>query len=229
MKKKQTKLKQTLTKLALLVITVLMLNPSILKATSVLVYGPMLSAAPNEATIAAALGYTVTVVTDAQWQLLNATQFASYNAIIIPDDGCQNADGNSNANLMALNTPASKMIWSPLIKGRFYAIATDPLYHRKPIYQTLLSNAIQWVASGTCTGLYYCSSCNFNNEFSPTAISFLSLVPGLAGLQIDGQTAPGGNDETVTILLPGHATMNTVTNADLSNWNNFQGYQSISL
>lgn len=131
-------------------------NPAIhATPANILIYGPRLrSLLPNEQSLAIAQGHTVTVVTDAQWSAMTTAQFASYDAIVIPDDGCQSITGNSDFTILN----STKSIWSPAISGRKCYIATDPIADNTPLVST---NAINFVANGGGTGLFVSTSCSY--------------------------------------------------------------------
>ena len=191
-----------------LIFLLLSFNLNIVRAANVLIYGPMLATAPNEQSLAVAAGHTVTVVTAAQWNAMSTAQFASYDAIVIPDNGCSTSGGNGDPNLLNLN--ATKAVWSPAVTGKIYLLGADAVLHKQGQYQLLLTNAINFVANAGGTGLYYCLSCNWYSQPSGTPINFLSSVINV--------TVSGGAGDNVNILQPTHPTMAGITNAGLSNW-----------
>src|SRR5688572_24507392 len=168
------------------------------KSANVLLYGPMLSSAPNEKTIAEAAGHTVTVVNAAQWQAMTQQQFSSYAAIIIPDNGCGSNAGNSEQNLQILNS--NKAVWSPAITGSKFFFGGDIIYHKEGQYQQIITNAINFVSEQGIgnTGLLYTTSCTFYNLTSN--IDFLSNIVSITA---GGSNCPGG----YSIVQPPHPTM----------------------
>ena len=128
-----------------LIFLLLSFNLNIVRAANVLIYGPMLATAPNEQSLAVAAGHTVTVVTAAQWNAMSTAQFASYDAIVIPDNGCSTFGGNGDPNLLNLN--ATKAVWSPAVTGKIYLLGADAVLHKQGQYQLLLTNAINFAAA----------------------------------------------------------------------------------
>ena len=184
----------------------LLASNSIFAAKNVLIYGPKLvSSTPNEQTLAVAAGHNVTVVSDAQWSAMSTSQFAAYDAIIIPDDGCSTYDGNGSLT----NLNANKSTWSPAITGKRFYFTADGTLHRQGQYEQLITNGINFVANGGGTGIYYCSSCSWCCT-SASTVDFLSMVDNIS-------IQPAGADN-VNILQSSHPTMSGISNSGLSNW-----------
>ncbi|MBW7468416.1 hypothetical protein ABID22_002827 [Pontibacter aydingkolensis] len=194
-------------KYRLLLIAVLIVVAPKIWAANILIYGPMLASAPNEKTLAEAAGHVVTVVTGSQWLSMTTADFQSFDAIIIPDNACSSTGGNSDPNLTLINS--NKSVWAPAVTGNLYMINADPLFHRQGQYQALLTNAINFVTSGSGTGFYVCLSCIFH--FSQgVQVQFLSFFG-------DFVIKEGGMDN-IDIVETTHPTMVGLTDLGLSHW-----------
>ncbi|MFQ5990788.1 MAG: hypothetical protein ACE5K9_12820, partial [Candidatus Methylomirabilales bacterium] len=143
---------------------------------SVLIYGPSMSPprgpfwTENEKTIAASEGYTVTVAFNAMWSRFTAADFAAFDAIVFGDPNC--ALGTSR--LSAAN--ANKAVWSSVIDGPVIVTGTSPQYFQfKPGGQALrlITNGINFAASGSGTGLYVSLSCYYLFAARDTPVDFL--------------------------------------------------------
>src|ERR1017187_1505624 len=80
-------------------------------------------AASLEAVAAVAAGKTVVLASDAQWSAMTATDFASYDAIVLGDATCVETLTGVQA---AINNTA---VWGPVLSGNVIIIGTDPVSH----------------------------------------------------------------------------------------------------
>jgi hypothetical protein len=179
---------------------------------SILIYGPSLdtSASPNEQSLAEAAGYAVTVVDDATWSGMTAAQFAAFNGIIFGDLSGGGTDLLATAD-------ATKSVWSPAITGPVYIQGTNPVLHGSfgdplvPETQILITDGINFAASGPGTGLYVSLSRYYEGSSPDTPVDFLS---GIGDFKVsDAECA-----DNVTIVNPTHPAMAGLTNESLSNW-----------
>jgi cell division septation protein DedD len=186
---------------------------------SILIYGPSLhgptaNRPDNEATLAAAAGYDVTVADAATWSSMTTNQFAAYDAIVFGDPA-------SSAGLSLLDTAeATKATWSAAVTGQVILAGNDPIGHQiAPGAQAneFTLNAIGFAASGPGVGLY-ASLSNLYIEVDPdTPVSFLSEV---GDFEVVGQGTPPleGCPDDVTIVESSHPAMAGITEAGLSDW-----------
>ena len=128
-------------------------------------------AASLEDVEAVAAGKTVVLASDAQWSAMTATDFASYDAIVLGDATCVETLTGVQA---AINNTA---IWGPVLSGNVIIVGTDPVYHssaqlgaRKLITQGM---AFAVGAAGK-TGAYLDLSCYYHTAALGTAIEVLS-------------------------------------------------------
>src|SRR5262245_8516734 len=91
-------------------------------ANSVLILDPTITggAGSFEATKAAGLGFTVVIVTAAQWSAMTTAEFASYRALILGDPTCV----VGTAPIAAAE--ANRAVWSPAVDGNVIIVGTDP-------------------------------------------------------------------------------------------------------
>ncbi len=187
---------------------------------SVLIFGPSMSAPTvvrpdNEQTLAVVAGYTVTVASAATWASMTSAQFASYKAIVFGDPTCT---GSAGTTLSTAN--ANKAVWSAVATGPAVVIGTDPQYHSyngapsAPAAKLLITNGINYAASGAATGLYVSLSCYYAGvpSLTPTQVEFLSVV---GDFQVRGQSGLDANTVTTTAV---HPVLSGLTSALLSNW-----------
>jgi PKD repeat protein len=181
----------------------------------ILIYGPSMSPATsamphNEKTLAEAEGHTVTVVDATTWAGMTTEQFGSYNAIVFGDPTCR----TNTAGLAAAE--ANKATWSAAVTGPMYVQGSDPRYHtfHKPESLQMIRSGINFVVSGSGTGLYASLSCYYYDATPNTPVNFLSEI---GDFQVRGQWT-GGSTDAITIVEPAHPAMAGLTNAGLSYW-----------
>jgi hypothetical protein len=184
----------------------------------VLIYGPTMSPAysgfDNEQTLAQAAGLTVGVADAVTWSTMRSADFASYKAIVFGDPTC----GGNLQDYDAAN--ANKSVWSPVVTGPAIVIGTDPIFHQAQMTaagmpidaKRLITNGINYAASGSSTGLYVTLSCYYAGASDGTIVSYLS---GIGTFQVGGQ---GGSANAVTIVDTSHPAMLGLSNGGLSNW-----------
>ncbi len=179
-----------------------------LEDKKILIYEPSLSQmAPlwpqNEATIAAALGYSVTVMDPLTWMDLSPAEFGMFDAIVFGDPKC-----GPFGTILLDPANANKANWSSVITGPTIVIGTTPqFYQSAPNAQNdeLIANGIGFAASGPGTGLYVSLSCYYIQAPSNTPVEFLSEV---GDFQVGGRDSCSGSE---TILDPGHPAMAGLT------------------
>jgi len=184
----------------------------------------------NEATVASDHGHDVTVVDGPTWSAMTQNDFASYDAIVIGDAGCDFSDGE---DLDPVND--NKAVWSPVVTGNVTLNGFDGFFH---IFQdanteagirALAGSGIDWAASGAGTGLYYSNGCR----------DFPVDCKAAGGCRGGSRTAaPEGGDlvtldflselgqfvildesaNAITITQPEHPAMAGTTETNLSGW-----------
>jgi hypothetical protein len=165
-----------------------------------------------EATAAASLGFSVDIVSPAQWATLSAADFARYRAIILGDPTCR-AD---TAGIAAAEANAG--VWGPVVNGNVVIIATDPSFHAEvPQSQAaaslLISNAVAHAtALPGATGAYISLSCYYFTATPNTP------VPLLNGFSPGGFTVEASQTEAAHITEPASPVLAGLTDASLSNW-----------
>jgi hypothetical protein len=174
-------------------------------AANILILGTTLSVSPpndNEEQIAINEGHTVSVVDAATWAAMTAPQFAAFDAIIFAEKYCD--DGNTSDLDPA---DANKGVWSPAITGNIYIHTFDAVYHNEGQYEAMLANAINFVANGSGTGLFYGNGCR---DFDGP-LAFLDQVTAVS---INNSDDP----DNISIVDAAHPAMAGLTDSGLSNW-----------
>jgi hypothetical protein len=179
-------------------------------------------AASREAQRATALGFAVTVVTDAQWLLMTAAQFADYQLIIIGDPTCsivpvavsQNATALADAvmarNGGSVNTKA----------GNRVLIGTDPVFHYFQGGNKLIDSAVDFagVQEGA-TGLYLdftCGDVDYDGNGVPDAQDkLLPLLTIATPNWTQNQGPPCGGSVS---LISNAAQFSSLQSSDLQGW-----------
>jgi hypothetical protein len=179
-------------------------------AGKVLIYGPTMdSFVPNEQSLASAAGHSVTVVDASTWSSMTTAQFAAFDAIVFGDPDC-------TEDTSILSTAIStESVWVPAITGPKVIIGTDPIFHFLEGITgagQLITNGINFAASGPGTGLYVSLSCYYAGAPSPTTVSLLN---GFGSFQVVGQ---GGCPDSISIVDSTNPVVQGMTNAALSNW-----------
>jgi hypothetical protein len=170
---------------------------------------------------AEALGFTVTVVTGAQWDAMTAAQFRAYQLLIIADPRCV----TGRDYLASAISNASVWGGAVLASGGQVAInGTDPSYHsgaNEPVNAPKLINAEEAFAGANvgATGAYVSLGCS--DAFTPigTTIPLLDALttqpPGT--WKDDGLNGEGLCEDNVKIIAFSGPTAG-LTDDELSNW-----------
>lgn len=172
--------------------------------------------ASQEATVARGLGYTVTVVSDAQWAAMTAAEFGSYDMLIAGDPRC----GSLPSGLVA-----SAPVYGPVVLGtaggRTFAgnrvvVGTDPVYHDggdvSSARGAVIRSGIAFAGKqpGT-TGMYFTASCD--RGAGPVAV--LDALSAGAGAWTMNTAAPCGGMVSLIASNPAFADLTT---ASLQGW-----------
>ena len=186
----------------------------------ILIYGPSLFPSlpvfpNNEKTLAEAAGHNVTVADQGMWSAMTTGDFAQYKAIVFGDPFCQETPDPT-----LTVAEANKATWSAAVTGKMVVIGTDPITHQlQGQANQLTTNAINFAASGTATGLYMSLSCYYFEAPADTPVSVLSEF---GDFRVQGQITPplDACPNDVTIVAPGHPVVHGISNQTqgLDNW-----------
>ncbi|MBK7160622.1 MAG: T9SS type A sorting domain-containing protein [Ignavibacteria bacterium] len=160
-------------------------------------------------------GFSVEIVTDAQWAAKSQADFATYRAIILGDPTCQ--VGNAAIDAAENN----RTTWSPEIDGNVVIVGSDPVFHQFQGGATLVQKTINFVLSDdpgkTKTGAYICLSCYYSSTCLPTSVTVLSaLAAAGADFKVIGDCVLSCyNDVHITAT---HPALTGLTDATISNW-----------
>lgn len=167
-----------------------------------------------EATEAAADGFTVTVVTGAQWDTMTAAQFAAFQVLIIGDPTC---------DTMALSATSNAAVWAPVVMGTAggntqagnrVLIGTDPVFHHfaHPGATKLIKDGIAFAgALAGRTGLYLDFSCSDNGQ----GLATLNMLSIGTGVWTENISPPCGGSVS---LIASNPAFSDLTSADLQGW-----------
>ncbi|MEP6819372.1 MAG: thrombospondin type 3 repeat-containing protein, partial [bacterium] len=176
-------------------------------------------ASSQEALAATAQGYVVTVVSNADWQLMTQAQFGMYDLLIIGDPTCQ--------AIPNLNAAANAAVWAPVVMGtaggRTLAgnrvlIGTDPVFHDGGSYlnprAAIIRTGINFAGKQPGrTGLYFDASCSGGGGTILTALNSLSTG---SGVWTNNAAPPcGGN---VSLIASEPSFTPALTTASLQGW-----------
>ena len=155
-----------------------------------------------EAVSARNLGYTVDVVSAADWMAKSSADFAGYRAIILGDASC--------GGTLSLISAASKTrdIWGPVIDGNVIIVGTDPVYHYK---DAVTVNAVQFAAAQEGkTGAYINLSCYYHDTDPGTPVRVLEPFGAF--------TVTGVGCYNDAHIVATHGELSGLTDTLLSNW-----------
>ncbi len=159
-----------------------------------------------EATSAAALGFTVVVVTNDDWLAMSTNDFASFRAIILGDPTC--------GDLSEIDAAVSnRTVWSSVLNGNIVIIGTDPVFHQPehPGAGTLISDGINFATTQIGkTGAYLDLSCYYSGDSVTDTVQVLD--------QFGTFTVTGVPCEGAVAITASHPAIASLTAADLSNW-----------
>jgi hypothetical protein len=173
-----------------------------------------------EATRAAALGFTVTVVDDATWGSMTAAQFSDYQLIIVGDPNFAVPEVVSQ-NAQALADAVMDRVGSNTKAGNRLLIGTDPLGHFGQGGDKLINAGIDFagVQEGA-SGLYLTLS-DFDSDYdsngTPDVLEKLlplltiDTTPGWT----ENQTPPCGGSVS---LISNTAQFSSLQSSDLQGW-----------
>lgn len=119
----------------------------------------------REAQAAISLGYTVEVVTPAEWGAKSASDFMLYRALIIGDGACT---GTQNAFKAAID---NRTTWGQIVDGNVVIVGADPVSNGTP---ALVESAIKVaVERPNQTGMYVALGCAYRSAQPGTAVQLL--------------------------------------------------------
>jgi hypothetical protein len=176
-----------------------------------LIFGPTLNGFPsNEESLAQAAGFTVTVADASTWSSMTTAQFSTYSAIVFGDPSC-----GTDPSILA-PAIANESTWAPAVTGHIVGIGTDPMFHQSQAgvqADQLTTNAIEFAASGSGTGLYANLSCYFANTTSANPVSVLTPF---GSFTVQGDAT--GCDSDINIVDTASPVVSGITNAGLGGW-----------
>lgn len=150
-----------------------------------------------------AAGKTPVIVDATTWASMTASDFDSYDAIVLGDPTC-----GSTAPAAA---EANASTWSSVVDGNVVIIGTDETYHQAQGGALLMEKAAAFsVAESGKTGAYISLSCYYHGTAPGTAVPLLS---GFGNF-----TATGVGCFNDAHIVATHPALDGLTDATLSNW-----------
>jgi hypothetical protein len=178
-------------------------------------------ASSPEATLATAKGFAVTVVDDATWGAMTATQFSDYQLIIIGDPTCSSIPPVVSQNAAALADAVMDRVGSNTRVGNRVLIGTDPVYHYSGRGENLISRGIDFAgALENASGLFMTFTCfdpdhdgNGKPDAQDKLLPLLTADPAAVWSQNQGPPCGGS-----VSLISNAAQFAGLTTAHLQGW-----------
>jgi hypothetical protein len=174
----------------------------------------------QEEQIATAMGFAVTVVDDATWGALTASDFGLYDLLIAGDPGCGSLPPGLISSASVYGPVVMGLAGGRTSPGNRILVGTDPVFHDGGDYTspgargTIIREGIDFAGSqpGT-TGMYFDSSCA---AFQSTGILAIldALSAGGGAWTIDVSPPCGGN----VSLIASNPSFADLTTASLQGW-----------
>jgi hypothetical protein len=186
---------------------------------------PSLGGKSLEQSRAEAHGFTVTVITGAQWAAMSAADFAKYQLIILGDPTCDPSVGGATHAPAVANESWEGAVLSS--GGNVAIIGTDPVFHNKfggggasPPGSggafKLVDNGIAFSgAIAGATGAYVDLSCIYTGGASSTPVPLLDGLSSHGSHQFTVTSAPCLGSIAIVAATGPTAGLH---DADLSNW-----------
>jgi hypothetical protein len=183
---------------------------------SILFYGPSVGGRSiNEASIAEAMGFDVTIATKDEWAAMSTSDFEAFGAIVFADPSCKTSTHRLNV------AEANAETWSGAIQGPVVVTGTDPVWHLnhgvQPGPERLIANTLAYVTSGDGTGLSVGLSCYYVDARRDTPVPLLRDL-GTFTVQGQGRKPLPGCPDKVETPDPTQSLLTGLTADDLSDW-----------
>ena len=182
-------------------------------------------AASQEAAIATALGFEVTVVSDATWGGYTTEDFAQYDLLIAGDPSCGTLPPGLIATAPVYGPVVMGLAGGRTLAGNRVLVAADPVFHDFGDYTspdargTIIREGIAFAAKEPGrTGMYFASHCATHPEPGQFAeiLSILDhLTEGSGDWEINVAPPCGGS----VSLIASHPSFVDLTTASLEGWN----------
>ncbi|MCP4805959.1 MAG: hypothetical protein GY884_11505, partial [Proteobacteria bacterium] len=175
-------------------------------AADFLIYGPT---DYFESTYLASMGHTVTVLDADEWAATTATEFATYDAILVGDASCS---GPSSDDLSTLYD--TRDVWGPVLTGNVVVSGTDPVCHYQYGYSgawDFFVNATEWSAAAGTTGAY------LSGDWGRRGLDYLEPLGAFSSASYNG--------DDVVLIDSSHPIVDGLTESDIEGWSNtFHSY-----
>ena len=178
-------------------------------------------AASVEADRATALGFTVTVASDAIWGAMTAAQFSDYQLLIVGDPTCSSLSPVVSQNAVALADAVMDRVGSNTKAGNRLLIGTDPVFHYGQGGNKLIDTGIDFAGvQESASGLYLDFTC-FDPDYDGNGVPdgqdkllpLLTIDPTPGWTQNQGPPCGGS-----VSLISNAAQFSSLSTSDLEGW-----------
>ena len=171
----------------------------------------------QEATIAVAAGFEVTVVSDTTWGGMTAADFAAYDLLIAGDPTCGTLPPGLISSASTYGSVVMGTAGGRTSAGNRIVVGTDPVYHDGGDYTsagargTIIRDGIAFAGSRPgATGMYFDATCSG----SQSAPILDALSAGSGAWTIDAAPPCGGS----VSLIASNPSFTDLTTASLQGW-----------
>jgi hypothetical protein len=188
-----------------------------------LINGDTVSGSPSqEEAIATALGFAVTVVSDATWGAMTASDFGQYDLLIAGDPTCGTLPPGLGSSASVYGPVVLGLAGGRTEAGNRIVVGTDPVYHDGGDYTspgargTIIREGIAYAGSQPGrTGMYFDSTCAGPYGQSAEILAILeALSAGGGAWTIDASPPCGGS----VSLIASNPSFADLTTASLEGW-----------
>lgn len=189
-----------------------------------LINGDTVSGSPSqEEAIATALGFAVTVVSDATWATYTASDFGQYDLLIAGDPYCGLLPAGLVSTASAFGSVVLGLAGGRTEAGNRIVVGTDPVLHDLGDYSspgargTIIREGIAYAGSQPGrTGMYFDSTCaaNYFGQSAETLTILEALSAGGGAWTIDADPPCGGS----VSLIASNPSFADLTTASLEGW-----------
>jgi hypothetical protein len=147
------------------------------------------STAPEKTALQAA-GWTVTQATPAQWLTYSASTFESYAVLVIGDPSTTSSCSTLTPTTATSGNDAIGTTWQSAVSGNVAVVGAAPAAAGSSAANSLITDSVDYAASGSGTGLYVSLNCEYKTAAAKTAVPLLNGVDGIGAA--GGLTVQGG-------------------------------------
>ena len=177
-------------------------------------------AGSEEALIATAQGFAVTVVSDATWAGMTAAQFGTYDLLIAGDPTCGSLPPGLVSSAPVYGPVVRGLAGGRTLAGNRFVIGTDPVFHdgaAGSVREEVVRSGIRFAGKQPGrTGMYFSPTCaaNYYGQSAQTLAILAAISSGAGAWTINANPPCGGN----VSLIAFEASFAALTTASLQAW-----------